>query len=228
MLRQDDWLSERLGKPAFIAAAGLIASDLPAGCAFVSTKTDVGDTEGLLRLQALGFQVVDTNVQLARHGIPLPRNDGAARFARTEDEAGIRSIAANAFVYDRFHRDPAIGGAAASRIKADWAGNFFAGKRGDWMVTAGAAGKPEGFLQLLRGDDGAIVIDLIAVSSDSRGRGLATTMIAFAAQTCLDRTAPLRVGTQIANMPSLALYHRLGFRIVSAAYVLHLHHQDRS
>ena len=33
----------------------------------------------------------------------------------------------------------------------------------------------------------------------------------------------LRTGTQIANVPSLRLYERLGFSISSASYVLHLH-----
>jgi len=222
-LRQDDWLSERLGKPAFSAGAGLTAADLPAAPAFVGAKVDVGDTAGLLRLQALGFKLLDTNVQLAREAAPLPVEAGPARFAQAQDEAGIRAIAAEAFVYDRFHRDPAIGGVAASWIKADWAGNFFAGKRGDWMVTAGAPGKPEGFLQLLRGDDGAVVIDLVAVSSGSRGRGLAQAMIAFAAEACLGRATTMRVGTQLANLPSLALYQGLGFRVTGASHVCHLH-----
>ena len=57
VLRQDDWLGERLGKPAFRAGAALTAADLPVAPAFVGAKVDVGDTAGLLRLQALGFRV---------------------------------------------------------------------------------------------------------------------------------------------------------------------------
>ncbi len=222
-LRPDPWLSERLGKPAFQVGRDIAAAGLPPPPSFVGAKLDVGDTEGLLRLQALGFRVVDTNVQLRRDAAPWVAQAGPARFAENEDEAGIRAIAGEAFIYDRFHRDPIIGGAAAARIKADWAGNFFAGKRGDWMVTAGIPGRPEGFLQLLKGDNGTIVIDLVAVAPAHQGKGLARAMIGFAARACMDRAAPLRVGTQIANLPSLSLYARLGFNIVSAAYVLHLH-----
>ena len=133
-------------------------------------------------------------------------------------------IAAEAFVYDRFHRDPAIGGVTASRIKADWAGNFFAGGRGEWMVTAGAPGKPEGFLQLLKGDDGAVAIDLVAVPLAHRGKGLARAMIAFAAEACLGRAAT-HASRHPAGEPAIAVAvsGRLGFHVTGANYVFHLH-----
>lgn len=223
MLRPDVWLGERLGKPAFQVGRDIAADALPSAPAFVGAKLDVADTDGLLRLQTLGFQVIDTNVQLRRAATDAPAETGPARFTVDSDEAGIRKIAGESFVYDRFHRDPKIDSGVAARIKADWAGNFFAGKRGEWMVTSGAPGKPEGFLQLMKGENGTIVIDLIAVSAAHRGKGLAQAMIGFAAQACLGHAAPLNVGTQIANLPSLSLYERLGFRIISAGYVLHLH-----
>jgi RimJ/RimL family protein N-acetyltransferase len=33
----------------------------------------------------------------------------------------------------------------------------------------------------------------------------------------------LDVGTQVANLPSVRCYERLGFRLSSSSYVLHLH-----
>jgi GNAT superfamily N-acetyltransferase len=221
MLTPDAWLSDRIGKPAWrLAGAGAV---LPEGPAFIDARVDAGDIAGLLALQAAGFAVIDVNVQLVRNAGSLPPPPPGTRFAEREDEEGVRAIAAEAFVYDRFHRDPQICHAAASRIKADWAGNFFAGGRGEWMVVAGLPSKPEGFLQLLRGPGDDLVIDLIATSASVRGKGLARGMIAFAARECLGRPGRLRVGTQIANVPSLALYELLGFRVASASYVLHLH-----
>jgi GNAT superfamily N-acetyltransferase len=222
-LRRDDWLSKRLGKPAFQGESCEDLAELPPGPAFVGVKVPVFAIAGVGALEEAGFRLIDTNVQLERAASALHHARGSVRFARPTDESGVRAIAEHAFVWDRFHRDPLIGATAAAQIKADWAGNFFAGVRGDWMVVAGTPGKPEGFLQLLRGEDGAVVIDLIAVSPDRQGAGLGRAMIAFAVEACLGEVAPMRVGTQIANMPSLALYGRLGFRIISAAYVLHLH-----
>ena len=47
-------------------------------------------------------------------------------------------------------------------------------------------------------------------------------MINFATNN-LDDFEYIRVGTQLANVPSLRLYEKLGFYIVDAAYVFHYH-----
>jgi ribosomal protein S18 acetylase RimI-like enzyme len=110
--------------------------------------------------------------------------------------------------------------------KAQWAGNFFLGKRGDHMVIAEHAGGVVGFTQLLNTGDDALVVDLIAVDVNCRGRGVARGMIRYAASMWgLGR--PLRVGTQIANTVSLLAYQRMGFRIISSSYVFH-HHRTAS
>ncbi len=218
-MKADLWLSEILGKPAFHLSGTAFTS--PDGRAFVDAKVAVEDTAGLLHLQGLGFAVIDTNVQLLRTEGAMPVGSAKVRAAVPVDEPAVRALAAEAFVFDRFHRDPAIGHAAASRLKADWAGNYFAGKRGDRMIVAEDETGIYGFLQLLRGADGATVIDLVAVAARARGQGAARAMIAAAANDA--GTGPMRVGTQLANLPSLGLYETLGFRLASAAYVLHLH-----
>ena len=215
-LKADAFLSDILGKPAYhLCGAAFLPPD---GKAFIDAKVPVDDTATLLALQAAGFRVMDVNVQLERPACVLART-GAARDATAIDREAVMGLAAEAFVYDRFHRDPAIGHDAAARLKAEWAGNYFSGNRGDRMIVAEHDGLVCGFLQLLTAADGQMVIDLIAVAGQSRGRGCAQAMIALAA--AADR--PMRVGTQIANLPSLALYEKLGFRIASAAFVLHLH-----
>jgi ribosomal protein S18 acetylase RimI-like enzyme len=196
--------------------------DLPTGRAFVDAKVPTDALDRLQQLEAAGFAVVDTSVHLTRAAGPLDLETGQARFATPADEAAVRAVAAEAITQSRFHLDPAIPKATAHRLKADWAGNFFAGRRGDWMVVAEEAGEVCGFLQLLRSEDG-VVIDLIGVSGRRRSRGLGGQMVAFAARHCLGRPARLTVGTQIANVRSLAFYQRLGFTITSALYVLHLH-----
>ena len=47
------------------------------------------------------------------------------RFAQSRDELVVRSIAKNAFKYNRFNNDPNIAKEIACKIKEDWAGNFF-------------------------------------------------------------------------------------------------------
>lgn len=225
-VNKDDWLSGLLGKPAYHLTGPLDAltqTHLPASPALIGAKVPVLDVDGLLKLQSKGFRVVDTNIQLSRKATSGTAISETVRFATTADEPAVRALAHTSFEHNRFHRDPQISDAIASRIKEEWAANYFAGKRGEWMLVAEHHGAVAGFLQLLRTDSDTLTIDLIAVAEQSRGQGLATAMIEHAASICLDRPANMNVGTQIANIISLNLYTRLGFGVVSAAYVLHLH-----
>jgi ribosomal protein S18 acetylase RimI-like enzyme len=217
----DGWLSEILGKPAYHWTGAEPVDALPAGPAFVDAKVSTDDVAGLLRLQTRGFAVLDVNIQMSRDAVTIPAGTVRVRAATPGDAAAVRMLASEAFVYDRFHRDPKIGHDAAARLKAEWAENYFAGKRGDRMIIAENDEGLCGFLQLLRAQDGATVIDLVGVDARSRRKGVARSMIALAANT--PGNGPMRVGTQAANITSLALYETLGFRIASSAYVLHMH-----
>ena len=68
----------------------------------------------------------------------------------------------------------------ANKIKEEWVGNFFLGKRGKWMIVVEENSKVVGFLQLLEKNKKTIVIDLIAIEEKKRGKGLAKEMIAYA------------------------------------------------
>lgn len=89
------------------------------------------------------------------------------------------------------------------------------------MVVATAADTPVGFLQLLAREK-QLIIDLIAVDQEAQGAGLATGMIQFAARQ-LSNFESMLVGTQIANIPSLRVYEKLGFRMCGASYMYHYH-----
>jgi ribosomal protein S18 acetylase RimI-like enzyme len=174
--------------------------------------------------QAAGFRVVDVSVTLETAGVPPvePQDASRVRFARPDDAGAVERVGREGFALSRFHLDPRIDRAAADEIKAQWAGNFFRGARGDYMVVAGPPGGATAFLQLLSGADGVLTIDLIAVAASHRRQGLAGAMIRFAAHHCAG-VKRLRVGTQAANVDSLRLYQRLGFVVASTAYVLHCH-----
>lgn len=224
----DAWLSGLLGKPCHVLASGhesVVPGDLPPGPCLVWTSLKADRHEVLARLQSVGFRVVATALSLEREAEPLDMGPVRVRFARPQDEDAVRGVARQSFAHDRFHADPLIGDQAAGRVKAAWAANFFAGRRGDWMVVSEREGLVEGFLQLLAAPDGAVVIDLVAVAGPPRGLGAARSMVAFAASNCRGAWAGLRVGTQVGNAPAMRLYQGLGFRFVSASYSLHLHRQ---
>jgi ribosomal protein S18 acetylase RimI-like enzyme len=238
-LVEDAWLASHLGKPCFHLTGELAQMDdcaqglggkLDETRVFVDAKVDVADTAALRAIQSLGFQLIDTAVRFTAPRAACPGQTSAeVGFATPDMAAAVGAVAERSFVHDRFHRDPAIAVAAANAVKRSWALNYFAGRRGDWMVVACQGGKPAGFLQLLRSPADDLVIDLIAVDQEYRGGGLARAMIAFAVANCQCKGG-VTVGTQIANIPSVRLYESMGFRLQSAQYVLHHHgalHADR-
>jgi ribosomal protein S18 acetylase RimI-like enzyme len=89
------------------------------------------------------------------------------------------------------------------------------------MIVGESEGTLAGFAQLLGPRNGVLTIDLIGVAAPFRRRGIAGALVAAAGRIAATRT--LRVGTQIANTPSLRFYEALGFRIVGSHYVLHYH-----
>jgi GNAT superfamily N-acetyltransferase len=222
----EEWLGYPVGRVRDAAALPDALADLnsyPRWMLEARAPSDrIGQAEPFTRC---GFRLVDTNVQLTRVPGPLPALTKFCRFATADDEQQVRAIAAQSFSLTRFHQDRRIPNETADRIKEEWVGNFFNGRRGQWMVVAEDELGVSGFLQLLKSGE-VVVIDLIAVAARARSKGVARSMIAYAAISCLGRDAELKVGTQLANSTSLRLYTKLGFQVSQATHVFHLHAED--
>ena len=198
----DQFLGDILRKPAWrVTKPSEITPELfragPDGFAYA--KVECVGIPAIAALEKAGFNLIDTNTQFDRTNmgswpeVELP-NGYNVRFAKSADEAAVEKVAATSFVYTRFHLDPMIPDKMANDIKSHWAGNFFIGKRGDWMVVLTFHGKVVGFLQLLS-KDGTNIIDLIAVDRTHQGKGLAAGMVEFAGKQCGESDRML-VGTQ--------------------------------
>ena len=94
------------------------------------------------------------------------------------------------------------------------------GKRGDEMVSALMNNEPIGFLQLIIKDK-VLFIDLIGVDKKAQGKGVASAMIQFAKFNI--ECSVIKVGTQIANLPSIKLDQKIGFLFSGSDYVFHYH-----
>ena len=232
-LEADSWLGSVLERPAWNVVAGsgsrALAELSSSPSHFATAKVAASNTVEADALQALGFRVIDMALTLDAEALAAPRPATRVRFAAPRDRVQVEQIAGSAFRFSRFHLDPRVPKALADKVKASWAGNWFAGGRGDGMVVAeDERGTVAGFLQLLWDGEQRLVIDLIAVRPDAGRKGLASAMIGFAqAEGTGDSRRPrgMLVGTQAANVPSLRLYESLGFRVRDAKFVLH-HHGD--
>lgn len=245
-LHQDAWLSDVLGYEALClkrvsdnqqqsTLSSLLAEKRQHSSQFfVYTKIAPENLDDIHVVEQQGFRLMDTNVILMRKVDTGVRDeismDVTIRHARLEDAEAVKKIAEHAFVFDRFHRDSAFDHHLASSIKKEWVGNFFKGERGDALIVADINGTIAGFnLLLWNSSMQTLTIDLIAVNHHARGKGIGKSLIAFACNDMLQKVGyePLmyRVGTQIANTPSLRLYQQTGFQVESAQYVFHYHHK---
>ena len=80
-----------------------------------------------------------------------------------------------------------------------------------------------GFLQLLKGKNKSLIIDLIAVSENYRGLGIAEKMISFSILNCFKDLKEIKVGTQLGNYPAMEFYKKCKFSLTSSSYLLHKH-----
>ena len=235
----DQWLSEIMDTAVYslIVDDNLIkeVSDLKSidhlqlpqiqsGPIFIYTKVPPFSINLIKFIAKIGFNLVDTNIVFEKPMLvrkKVPNNECSLRFALPEDESYVVELARNNFVYSRFHLDNDIHLPVANKIKAEWARNYFAGLRGYKMIVSLVNNVVVGFLLLLK-FDGNLVIDLIAVDSCYQGKGIATDMIAYA-EFSLGCFSSMRVGTQLANVPSIRLYEKIGFRVCMSNYVFHYH-----
>ncbi len=236
-LAPDHWLSQAAGFACLRLDAGVElaegwAAQAPRPVAFAFCKIPVQHVDRVKAISATGFYMVDTNVTLDWSGAVL---DEAApegieiAVAGPEDHEQAQQIAGSAFVYSRFHLDPSFPAEAANRIKREWIRSYCEGRRGECLLVARQSGRVTGFLAVLSADIGGkttAVIDLIAVDAGSRGRGVGAALVRYFVRNWCARAEVLRVGTQIANVVSLRLYHQCGFAMVDASYVLHAHVRD--
>lgn len=228
----DPWLSKQMRRPCYQLRYSRTLtddiyralSDLLATEAFITAKVNSEDIRTIVQLEAVGFYLVDTAVTLEAEILSdVPLSTVTVREARTEDQLAIEELARRSFGFTRFHLDPSVDPKIANEIKAQWAGNFFRGARGDFMVVSEHAGEICGFCQLLLHDEKkTLTIDLIAVEQTRRGIGAATAMVLFKPSSCGPLTRR-RVTTQVANIPSLRLYEKAGYRVAQSHYVLHAH-----
>lgn len=196
-------------------------------------KISTSEIDVVRKLSAVGFYVVDVNVTFGRDVKPSSNPSKPAESpscyiseAAPDYYSEILDIAASSFRFSRFHLDPLISAAVANQIKRDWILSYTKKSRGDKLFVALQDGKPVGFLAAIAGkSEGANIytIDLIGVKSSHQGQGIGRALSAFFIDYYKDKCDRLTVGTQVANIPSMRLYQKLGFSIIDSQYMMHMH-----
>lgn len=230
-IQQDSWMSKVMGKPVYRVNAdvGLAEHVMTQSQAFYYGKFDVKSAAAVAQLTQTGMMVVDVNVvfELEKASTLLQGEPAIlVREALPSDVDRVFQIAETAFRYSRFHLDPLVPDQVANSIKREWVVSYAQGQRGDRLFVAVDGDVPVGFLAALWSEgEGVATIDLIAADSAHQQRGVGVSLVnAFRA--FYSQANRYRVGTQVANVPSVRFYEKLGFRLASSQYVLHAHVQN--
>jgi len=198
--------------------------------AFYFAKIPTDRIAAVRVLARAGFCVVDVNVTFTMKPPATARRPLVDVGECTPSGAdAVLEIAGTCFKYTRFHLDPLVDDAVAHRVKREWVSNYVMRKRGDRLFVAYVDGRPAGFLAALvsdRGGERTAVIDLIGVGTTLRRRGVGESLVNAFLEHYRGSCGSLAVGTQIANIPSVRLYEKLGFALAASEYVLHKHIPD--
>jgi ribosomal protein S18 acetylase RimI-like enzyme len=223
----DNWLSSMIERQAFVARFGESGSgNKPSSPHFAFSRVATADISSAIRLQDTGFYLVDTNIRFeAVRNDCNPKEPAAGiviRSATPNDQESVGQLAESTFRFSRFHLDPGFSKTIANKIKAEWARNFFRGLRGKYLLLAERNQLVVGFVLLLNPTPDEFVIDLIGVDSEHQGRGIGRSLVS-SLWTHFSNCRKITVGTQVANINSVRLYEKLGFRLVHSEYVFHGH-----
>jgi len=229
---KDIWLSDLIGKDVFSIESSSLDElkkiNTNIKNSFIFSKLQFERKNDLQWFFNNDFRLIDINVTLE---MPIHKIDSNKLYKKYSYEKvssnnliRAQSIAKNAFIYDRFHSDPEIDNHIASNIKSEWVKSYLDGNRGDLgIVSTNSDGSLTGFLLIIL-QNKTCIIDLIAVDSLFRGMGVASYLISLI-PTLFQNIGleNVKVGTQLSNINSIALYNKMGFRIVSQNFMLHKH-----
>lgn len=229
MFSEDSWLSLQLSLPCFSFVGStceeyldvLELQQLPKSH-FVTLKLLTWPTDSLLRSRP----TLKPILQMNKYFFNFNRMEGYIdsdfiRKAEVYDLKHLLTLTDNAFTRSRFHRDPRIGGDIGERIKAAWIENNLMHRQNceTYIYQDVRLKKILGYVSIIR-TKSSISIDLIAVSRDSRGKGIGSKLILMCIQLASLSNLDLFVGTQTDN-PSNSFYLKLGFVQDSQYFVFH-------
>lgn len=229
------WDSEQFGIPAarldLLEASGsyvearaqkrdVLASVLhecrEAGIRHLAARVDTGNFSTIHALEEAGFELIDSilTFQLSLNGNHASAPSGIRLF-EPRDLPEVLEIGRTAFVFDRFHADPALSQAVADRVNESWTRNSCLGTAADAVIVAEEEGRIASFVTCRtdgKAEHGIIV--LVATAAWARGRGAARRASLAALHWFAEQgMETVEVGTQLRNIPAARLYESLGFRL---------------
>ena len=187
-----------------------------AGIRHLSARVDTGDLSTIHALESVGFELVDgiLTFLLPMNGYQTAMPAGTRLF-EPKDLPEVLEIGRTAFVFDRFHADPALSPSVADQVNAAWTRNCCLGIAADAVVVAEEEERVASYVtcRIDRPARRGIIV-LVATAEWARGRGAARRASSAALHWFTEQGMEfVEVGTQLRNIPAARLYESLGFRL---------------
>lgn len=226
---------ENLRAPNDEAATKVVRAAVEAakksGFVHLASRLAVTDRRGQRALQAVGFQHVDTVVNLAL--TPASFRPAAqvidARWATAADAEAIGQLSADAFsdpvaTFNRYLNDPRLTVAQVRKVYFVWGSTSVAGAAADATLTTWDGTKLVGFLTLKQANaEGVARVPLNAVADSHRGKGLYRALVSQAATHVFANGAKrFAVTTQLQQLAVQRTWLQLGGSLEGANYSFHL------
>lgn len=124
--------------------------------------------------------------------------------------------------YSRFRRDPNFAPDVFPRLYSQWLRNILAGRTARQLLVAESADEVVQGLLVLDEKPHQTSLELLAVDTALRGRGLGWQFLEAAQRQAYAWGHPaLRLVTQADNEPACRLYRRFGFRVTHEEHLYH-------
>jgi spore coat polysaccharide biosynthesis protein SpsF len=207
-----------LGAPVARLLPGKGEGPFPPKAWLISSRISASNTKRIKAIKEVGFREIESLITVRR---PIEAVEGGAlpQLAKSSDFDACLDIGRTSFTFDRFHADPGVPNAAASKLKETWVKNSLEG-RADAVFVTRENGQTTGF-NLCRLGERKVTIDLIAIANDMKGRGLGEKLIEQALNYYAGKADFICAGTQTNNAASNRLYFKTGFSEFSQQKTLH-------
>lgn len=194
----------------------------------LTCKIDTNFKNAVYYLEKENFNIMDTLVtyifSYEKNKLNEVNHQCSIRDCETRDLSDLKRIAKKSFEIDRFHADKRLENRKCDEYYEQWVENSFNGLA-DKVLVADCNNEPVGFTtcKLPNNKDENKVGHLVlsAVSSESRGKGVYTSMIYNGIKWLDGKAKFVKVGTQINNIAVQKSWIKLGFTVNESQYVFH-------
>ena len=188
-------------------------------------RIDARDDRGRTALLHHGWREIEL-LEIWRRSLAAPDMSGGRaechiREAAPGDLPALADIAVASFDQDRLHVDVTVTTEEADAAKVEWVRRAFADWETEGLVACDPADRSTAIaFAFFKYHAGRVIVDLIAVDKEYRGKNIAQALVVAGAKLYPDASA-IQAGTQRHNIPGRALYRSLGFQVAEVWRTFH-------